>query len=316
MKSSILVVAAITLIIGIACTDPESDAADADDRADDGVVAELQMDAATVLHHWQALAAVRAGQFADARHHVEHIIATIDEPDHVAAMESILAQIDAPEAHETEHEIEAMLAGRAAPELGLELLHLQMAIDSLAEAAGDGAAHHVEHFIAASQDAHDAEAALQLIQQGGLHEGEEQLSVLLDRMAAELDGHDGEEQNGHDADAAADRTITVVMTEFAYQPQTLHVQVGERVTLLLENDGATLHDITTEHFQGQVEVDADSVDHHGDADHGSEFHAAANAGEHVQLTFVATEAGEFELFCSVPGHRQLGMTLTLIVEDQ
>ena len=311
MTRILLTLGALALLIGAACSDSDSDAGHAHDGSNGDAVAAFAMDSRTVLHHWQALAAIRAGDFADARHHVEHIIGTIDESDHVAAMEAILAEIDAGETHEAEHGLEVMLVGRAAPELGLDLLHLQMALEALADGDADDAAHHLEHVIAASPEAmaDEAEEALLLIRQGDLHEGEEHLSVLLDRMAGHLDGSDGHADAGHHADSTGARTITVVMTEFAYQPQTIHVQVGERVTLLLENDGATLHDITTEHFEGQVEVGEASVEHHDGADHGSTFHAAANAGEHVQLTFVAAEAGEFELFCSVPGHRQQGMTL-------
>jgi uncharacterized cupredoxin-like copper-binding protein len=46
-----------------------------------------------------------------------------------------------------------------------------------------------------------------------------------------------------------------------------------------------------------------------------DFHTAAESGETSELLFVATEAGEFKLFCTVPGHEQLGMTAVLIVDD-
>ena len=36
--------------------------------------------------------------------------------------------------------------------------------------------------------------------------------------------------------------------------------------------------------------------------------------ERAVKVFVAEESGELELFCSVPGHRELGMTVRLIIE--
>ena len=45
------------------------------------------------------------------------------------------------------------------------------------------------------------------------------------------------------------------------------------------------------------------------------FHAAATAGGTAELVFEADEAGEYTLFCTVPGHRELGMTATLVIEE-
>ena len=113
------------------------------------------------------------------------------------------------------------------------------------------------------------------------------------------------------------RTIRVVMNEFSYDPDEIRVKVGERVRLILVNEGAVLHDITTEDFQGTAESTGDTA--HGHDDNGradaNDFHAALESGGTSELEFVADEAGTFELFCSVPGHRQAGMTATLIVEE-
>lgn len=49
-----------------------------------------------------------------------------------------------------------------------------------------------------------------------------------------------------------------------------------------------------------------------------EFSAATNqagAGSMVSVVFTADESGEFEYYCSVSGHRAMGMVGTLIVEE-
>lgn len=39
------------------------------------------------------------------------------------------------------------------------------------------------------------------------------------------------------------------------------------------------------------------------------------AGETKTLTFNSGAAGEYEFYCSIPGHREAGMVGKLIVED-
>ena len=132
-------------------------------------------------------------------------------------------------------------------------------------------------------------------------------------QAMVMDDHEDGDANLEDA---VERTISVTASEFAFESNEIHVKAGETVRLQLHNAGLVLHDITARQFVG----DAESVG----AEHGHEstmadmdemaFHASAEAGEEGALIFRATEPGEYQLFCSVPGHEQLGMTATLVVE--
>ena len=45
------------------------------------------------------------------------------------------------------------------------------------------------------------------------------------------------------------------------------------------------------------------------------LHVAAEGDEHGELVFEATEAGEYEFYCSVPGHREAGMVGMIIIEE-
>lgn len=75
----------------------------------------------------------------------------------------------------------------------------------------------------------------------------------------------------------------------------LRVKVGDVVEIVLVNGDGMPHDFTIE----ELGVHSDQV---------------ASVTESVRVVFTVTEAGEFEYFCSIPGHRQGGMFGKLIVE--
>lgn len=307
-------VIAVGALLGAACSDGEDAAPVEDDHGDEMV---FEMDAETVLHHWQALAAIRAGDLDDAQHHVEHIaeVVSADEA-HASAMHEILASLDAADVHDAEHGIQVMLVGRAEQEVTAELVHLQMAIAALGGGKASEAMHHLEHFVAVAHDDEAGEGSeiVEFLERGDLGEASEHLEALIDGL---ISGNThAESDDAHEAGESDTRTVTITMREFSYGPVEIHAKVGERVRLVLVNKGVVLHDITTDSFKGEVETEA-SAEHHGDhpaEGEGPNFHAAANAGETVELTFVAEEAGRLELYCTVPGHRELGMTALLIVD--
>ncbi len=316
-RRAIMALVGIAALALVACGGDDSDDENVD-APDDSATGSIAMDADTVQHHWFALVALRSGEVDDAAHHVDHIIGVVGGA-HLVEMEEVAAQLAAGDLHEAEHGIEGMLAGQAEFELTSEVLHLQLALDAMSVDDSRDAMHHVGHFVATAheEDAEEGEAVLRALDAGDAHEAEEQLAELITRLADEADSHDADHEHD-EADEGDVRTIEVVMTEFAFEPNEIHVQVGETVRLLLRNEGGVLHDITTEEFHGDVEAansathDDGNGDHHADV---SEFHAAAEAGGTSELVFTAEEAGTFDLFCSVPGHQQLGMTATLIVEE-
>jgi uncharacterized cupredoxin-like copper-binding protein len=136
-----------------------------------------------------------------------------------------------------------------------------------------------------------------------------------------IDDHAEGEGDAHEADMAhmeidehEARTITVIASDFAYESAEIHATVGETIRLVLVNEGTVLHDITAVGFTGDASA-VSTVEHdHGEAS-AMDFHTAAETGETTELLFVATEAGEFKLFCTVPGHELLGMTGVLIVDE-
>jgi plastocyanin len=89
------------------------------------------------------------------------------------------------------------------------------------------------------------------------------------------------------ADAAGD--VTVVATEFAFEPADITVAADEDVALTLENAGVVEHDITIDELDLEI---------------------YAGATETVTET-VNVPAGTYDYYCSIPGHRSSGMEGTL-----
>jgi len=89
--------------------------------------------------------------------------------------------------------------------------------------------------------------------------------------------------------------ITVEMSEYKYSPDRLTASPGATVQLTLKNVGALQHDF------------------HIDA--GNQTSPLVDPGKSVDFSFTApSQAGEYEFWCTVPGHKELGMVGTLVVQ--
>ena len=90
------------------------------------------------------------------------------------------------------------------------------------------------------------------------------------------------------------REITIIATEFEFQPWEIHVQKGEAITIVLINEGLIEHDMAIPELG---------------------FHAHAEPGETVKASFVVGESGEYSFECTLPGHKLVGMVGGLHVEE-
>ena len=133
------------------------------------------------MHHWMALEALKANVLEDAIHHVEHIIELLDDGEHQDRMKLIREDLEVSNIHDAEHEIEEMLAGKAAPDLTLAQLHLRQALVALAVEGLADAKHHVEHFreLAGAQEAQKVAEILELLGKDNPHQAEHEIQELL-----------------------------------------------------------------------------------------------------------------------------------------
>ncbi len=107
------------------------------------------------------------------------------------------------------------------------------------------------------------------------------------------EGEPADTNGGDDSDSGSGGEHQVVATDNAYDTDSITAQPGDTITLT--NEGFAQHDIVVD------DLGLDS--------------GLANNGETVEITIPEdAEAGEYEFYCSVPGHREAGMVGTLTVE--
>ncbi|HEY1296926.1 MAG TPA: copper-containing nitrite reductase [Chloroflexota bacterium] len=86
--------------------------------------------------------------------------------------------------------------------------------------------------------------------------------------------------------------VTVGASEFKFNPTSLQLPSGKKVSITLQNNGAVEHDFT---------VDALGVK------------VSAPAGKSATADFTLDKPGTYDFYCSIPGHKEAGMHGTLSV---
>jgi len=135
------------------------------------------------------------------------------------------------------------------------------------------------------------------------------------------DGEDAAMQDDGPASESGDEVVIHVHAEKTrFDPEVISVAVGQKVRLTLDNHDPILHDYTTDDPEFVVYA-SEGAEHGGHADATRvdgqvslrPLHVAADAEQHADLLFEATEAGEYVFYCSVTGHQEGGMVGTIVV---
>lgn len=91
------------------------------------------------------------------------------------------------------------------------------------------------------------------------------------------------------------KEVEVTSRGLSFDVEEIRVNVGDTVRVTYVNGGGR-HDWVLDEFDGaQTEI--------------------ISGGNEQTIEFVAAEAGSFEFYCSVPGHRQAGMFGRFVVVD-
>ena len=111
------------------------------------------------------------------------------------------------------------------------------------------------------------------------------------------------------------QTLTIEAVDLGFTPSTLEVKAGEPVKLTLQNNGALTHDFSIMEFpmEGMAEETGGMEHDMGDAAAEPELHVAAAGGQSAMLEFTPSKPGTYEFWCTVAGHKEAGMTGTLVV---
>lgn len=105
-------------------------------------------------------------------------------------------------------------------------------------------------------------------------------------------------------------SLHIVMTDFAFTPNTFSVPAGQVISLQLTNNGAATHSFII------MKAGKEVKSHFTDADQPNVYweQLAVAPGQSVNATFTApSQPGDYQVLCGVPAHFESGMVATLTV---
>ena len=116
-----------------------------------------------------------------------------------------------------------------------------------------------------------------------------------------------------DEDAVpADRDVEILMTEFAFAPESVTVAAGETIRFVLTNEGVVPHEfrLSNEH-RIEEHIAAGHEDHEEEGGHheGGDIFIEVEAGatDEITMTFPEDTTLYTDIACLIPGHFEAGM---------
>lgn len=106
-------------------------------------------------------------------------------------------------------------------------------------------------------------------------------------------------------------SLTVTARDIAYDTERLEAQAGRALIVTLANEGALEHDFSI--MAGHMDDDEMAGHDMSAMMVDPEVHVAAPPGGSNTVESTPATAGEYEYFYTVPGHREAGMSGTLVV---
>ena len=110
--------------------------------------------------------------------------------------------------------------------------------------------------------------------------------------------------------------VTLTGTEFSFSPNTINLQVGQRVDLTIKNAGTLDHDVKSAiPISGLTYLAADNAkDEQTTNIANGTFDVDYGTGTVAQVSFVPSQAGTYQFFCDIPDHKEAGMMGTFVVK--
>jgi uncharacterized cupredoxin-like copper-binding protein len=113
--------------------------------------------------------------------------------------------------------------------------------------------------------------------------------------------------------------VTLLASEFNFEPAVIEVTAGTPVRLTLQNTGTLEHDFSVVEIpMVQSAVASTPMAGHdmGGMQAVPQLHVAAAIGQRATVEFTPTKAGSYDFFCTVPGHKEAGMAGVLVVSPR
>lgn len=92
------------------------------------------------------------------------------------------------------------------------------------------------------------------------------------------------------------REIDVIITDFTYIPGIISLRADEPVKMIVTNEGRMPHDFVIDGLGERVATDV------------------LQSGETQILEFTPTTTGRLEVFCTIPGHKEMGLITGGVIE--
>lgn len=105
----------------------------------------------------------------------------------------------------------------------------------------------------------------------------------------------GGSSGGSSGGGAAGSEVKVGLSDFAYTPKTIEVPADKKFTLVVTNTGSVEHDLVVDALKINV------------------VHVLPN-GKPTTQEIGPLKAGTYNVYCAVAGHKEAGMTGTLVVK--
>jgi uncharacterized cupredoxin-like copper-binding protein len=104
--------------------------------------------------------------------------------------------------------------------------------------------------------------------------------------------------------------VNIHQSQYSYTPQEIIAKKGQPISLILKNNDLIDHDLEIKKIPLAEELEKH---HEGHSSSSADFHLHASANKQTSLTITPTQKGTFAFYCTIPGHKEQGMTGVLIV---
>ena len=102
-------------------------------------------------------------------------------------------------------------------------------------------------------------------------------------------------------------TLKLDMRDIAYSVEELRAPAGSVFAIEMRNRGVIEHDFTIDVFTGDaspIALESEEYD----------VHVLLDRGESATLVLRVPGAGTIDFYCTIPGHREVGMEGVLVIE--
>ena len=113
------------------------------------------------------------------------------------------------------------------------------------------------------------------------------------------------------------RIVQVTMREgdgkMLFLPDRVEVKRGEQIRFMIRNSGLLAHEFILATTEENLKH-AEEMKKNPEMEHDDPNGKSVEPGKNSEIVWRFTKAGQFEFGCLIPGHREAGMTGTIIVK--